>query len=131
VQDGKQTVVIGPSIYRERMPFLPALVEQSLGAVQQQIFFDPQNADGRAEWASRLYGREISSAQFLGSETEFRDFARFAEHAAIAVIPISSSASDPVRFVMELLQSLGVPIGNLSAQQSQQLERDLGLLIQA
>lgn len=137
---GKQAVVVGPTIYRDAMPFLPALVEGALGELHPLIFFDPQIQgmargellEARAGWAAGLYGREIASATFLGSDAEFSDFQPFARHAGISVEPARDlSLADPVRFVVDLLKFLGVPLPDTGTQLRQQLDKELGLLIAA
>lgn len=134
VGPGRRSVtVIGPSLYQERYPALPVLIEQALGPVREQIFLDPGDADGRAEWAARLYGRqELPAVSYFGSDQEFESFSSFGRTAQLTVLRSpESGSSNPVLFVMRLLELLGLPTGTLSATQRDELERDLELLIRA
>lgn len=128
--------VIGPSLYRtEPMRFLQGLVERALGPIRQRIFFDTQDPDRRSAWAAGLLGRTGSpSAQFLGSDEEFRDFQSFlsASGSPISVRPADRIAVDnPVLFVMGLLQSIGLRPNEMGEAQRQELEQDLAFLIEA
>ncbi len=136
---GKRVAVIGPSIYRQgTMRFLPALVEKALGPVQRQIFFDPENKGQRTiQWTEKFYydgGDLPAGAVYFGSQDEFESFEHFAGTVPIPRLPVDRPkimASDPVGLLLQLLKSLGLSVEELGLDQRQQLERDLGLLIQA
>jgi hypothetical protein len=128
-----RVAIIGPSFYQEWMPFLPALIERALGSVQEQIFLDPGDADGRAEWAARVYARQdLPTVSYFGDDQEFESFSSFGRTAGLTVLRSpESGSSNPVLFVLRLLEWIGLPTGTLSSTQREDLERDLKLLIQA
>ena len=128
---GKRVVVIGPSLYKEKAPFLPALVEEALGPVQQKIFFDPgpddpSRVERLGEWMAQLYkGGKLPSVLYFGSEGELT---AFAESTRLYVIPPREVKNDPVLFVIQLLESIGL---RFEPEERARLEGDIRLLIQA
>ena len=136
-----QVLVVGPSVYQNRMPYLPKLVEETWGAVQERIFFDPASGDPRQRamdrslWAGKIFNpdrQQFPQALFLGDEEEFRDFNQFAQHIHFDVQPLKTPRlEDPVRLLLDLLQWMGVQAADLSQAESEQLKSDLTLLIQA
>ncbi len=129
--------VVGPSIHRGEMPFLPRLVDGVLAPeLRKRIFFDKQEggdeAMSRVLWASQFHDEaEELSAHFLGTEPEFKDFETFSEKTPIKARPLVGVSSDPLELVLQMFESLGLQWTNLSEQEQVDLKADLELIIKA
>lgn len=133
---GQRVVVVGPSIYRDRMPFLPTLVEEALGPVSEQIFFDPWATSQRIDcWVRQFYDRPQglpTGALYLGEEGEFESFQQFGRTVLLPRLPVrfpeGGIASDPALLILQWLDSIGL---SMAEDQRRRLKSDLELIIQA
>lgn len=131
---GPQVAVIAPSYYQDQLPSLRAWVRDMLPAgLQKKIFFDSQDSGERSSWITGLMSRpgELPTAVFFGSEGEFNNFAFFMGPTPIGIRHFRTNITDPAYLFMELLQNLGLPVNSLGAEQRQQLDSDLRLIMQA
>lgn len=138
LESGTNAVVIGESFYASPAgSYLPALVEQALGPVQNRILFDSGDDAQRLEWLSRFPDRDSLYLMVIGNPGERDSFHRIAEQAQVRNLyafskeALGAMREDPHFLLEKLLLALGLVLTDLTAPQREELDRDLTLLVEA